>query len=45
MGTLISIAISLFEEPSVVPMVAAMAGSALLALIVLVVDDGSSLKK
>jgi DHA1 family bicyclomycin/chloramphenicol resistance-like MFS transporter len=37
MGTLISIAISLFEEPSVVPMVAAMAGSALLALVVLVV--------
>lgn len=36
-GTLISIAISLFEEPSVIPMVAAMAGSATLALIVLVV--------
>ncbi|OJV17528.1 MAG: Bcr/CflA family drug resistance efflux transporter [Dyadobacter sp. 50-39] len=35
-GTLISIAISLFEEPSVIPMVAAMAGSATLALIVLV---------
>ena len=36
MGTLISIFISLFEEPSVVPMVAAMAGSSLLALSVLV---------
>ena len=36
-GTLISIVISLFEEPSVVPMVAAMAGSSLLALTVLVV--------
>lgn len=37
MGTLISIAISLFEEPSIIPMVAAMAGSATLALIVLIV--------
>nr|WP_295931390.1 multidrug effflux MFS transporter [uncultured Dyadobacter sp.] len=37
MGTLISIAISLFEEPSIIPMVAAMAGSASLALIVLIV--------
>ncbi len=36
-GTLISIAISLFEEPSIIPMVTAMAGSATLALIVLVV--------
>lgn len=36
MGTLISIAISLFEVPSVVPMVTAMAGSAVLALLVLV---------
>lgn len=36
-GTLISIAISLFEEPSLIPMVTAMAGSATLALIVLVV--------
>ncbi|HWV32105.1 MAG TPA: multidrug effflux MFS transporter [Dyadobacter sp.] len=36
-GTLISIGISLFEEPSIIPMVAAMAGSATLALIVLVV--------
>lgn len=36
-GTLISIAISLFEEPSIIPMVAAMAGSASLALIMLVV--------
>jgi len=36
MGTLISILISLFETPSVVPMVAAMAGSSLLALSVLV---------
>ncbi|MDR6808258.1 DHA1 family bicyclomycin/chloramphenicol resistance-like MFS transporter [Dyadobacter sp. BE34] len=36
-GTLISIAISLFEEPSIIPMVAAMAGSATLALIMLVV--------
>lgn len=37
MGTLISIAISLFEEPSIIPMVAAMAGSATMALIVLIV--------
>lgn len=37
MGTLISIAISLFEEPSIIPMVAAMAISATLALIVLTV--------
>lgn len=37
MGTLISIAISLFEEPSIIPMVAAMAGSASVALIVLVI--------
>jgi len=36
-GTLISIAISFFEEPSIIPMVAAMAGSATLALIMLVV--------
>ena len=36
-GTLISIAISLFEEPSIIPMVTAMAGSATLALITLVV--------
>jgi len=36
-GTLISIAISLFEVPSVIPMVTAMAGSATLALIVLVI--------
>lgn len=36
-GTFISIGISLFEEPSIIPMVAAMAGSATLALIVLVV--------
>lgn len=36
-GTLISIAISLFEEPSIIPMVGAMAGSASLALIMLVV--------
>lgn len=36
-GTLISIGISLFEEPSLIPMVAAMAGSATLALIVLMV--------
>ncbi|WP_426291932.1 multidrug effflux MFS transporter [Dyadobacter endophyticus] len=36
-GTLISIAISLFDEPSLVPMVTAMAGSATLALIVLVI--------
>jgi DHA1 family bicyclomycin/chloramphenicol resistance-like MFS transporter len=36
-GTLISIAISLFEIPSIIPMVAAMAGSASLALLVLVI--------
>jgi DHA1 family bicyclomycin/chloramphenicol resistance-like MFS transporter len=36
MGTLISIAISLFEVPSIVPMVTAMAGSAAFALLVLV---------
>ncbi|MCF0073547.1 multidrug effflux MFS transporter [Dyadobacter sp. CY261] len=36
-GTLISIAISLFEKPSILPMVTAMAVSATLALIVLVV--------
>ncbi|GGH47131.1 Bcr/CflA family drug resistance efflux transporter [Dyadobacter endophyticus] len=36
-GTLISIAISLFDEPSIIPMVTAMAGSATLALIVLVI--------
>ncbi|MNL87093.1 hypothetical protein D3C87_2160840 [compost metagenome] len=36
-GTLISIAISLFEVPSVIPMVTATAGSATLALIVLVI--------
>ncbi|MGG7660978.1 multidrug effflux MFS transporter [Dyadobacter sp. BHUBP1] len=36
-GTLISIGISLFEEPSIIPMIGAMAGSATLALIVLVV--------
>lgn len=35
MGTLISVVISLFEEPSIIPMVSAMAGSALLALVVL----------
>ncbi|KAA6436708.1 multidrug effflux MFS transporter [Dyadobacter flavalbus] len=35
MGTLISVLISLFEEPSIVPMVSAMAGSAFLALVVL----------
>jgi MFS transporter, DHA1 family, multidrug resistance protein len=37
MGTLISIGISLFEEPSIIPMVTAMAGSATLALVVLVI--------
>ncbi|GGB93079.1 multidrug effflux MFS transporter [Dyadobacter sediminis] len=35
MGTLISVLISLFEEPSIIPMVSAMAGSAFLALVVL----------
>lgn len=35
MGTLISVAISMFEVPSAVPMIAAMAGSALIALCVL----------
>lgn len=35
MGTLISVLISMFEVPSATPMVAAMAGSALLALLVL----------
>ena len=37
MGTLISVVMSLFEAPSAVPMVLAMAGSSLLALLVLVV--------
>lgn len=37
MGTLISVLMSLFEAPSAVPMVLAMAGSSLLALSVLVV--------
>lgn len=35
MGTLISVVISLFEEPSIIPMVSAMAGSAFLALVML----------
>ncbi len=35
MGTVISVLISMFEVPSATPMVAAMAGSALLALVVL----------
>lgn len=37
MGTLISVLMSQFEEPSALPMVAAMAGSASLALLVLLV--------
>ena len=37
MGTLISVVISLFEVPSAVPMIAAMAGSATLALSVLLI--------
>lgn len=37
MGALISVAISLFEEPSTLPMTAAMAGSSLLALGVLLI--------
>ncbi|WP_254561845.1 multidrug effflux MFS transporter [Dyadobacter diqingensis] len=37
MGALISVAISLFEEPSTLPMTAAMAGSSLLALCVLLI--------
>ncbi len=37
MGALISVAISLFEEPSTLPMTAAMAGSSLLALCVFLV--------
>lgn len=37
MGTLISVLISMFEVPSAIPMVAAMAGSATLALLVLVI--------
>ncbi|GGM98684.1 Bcr/CflA family drug resistance efflux transporter [Dyadobacter beijingensis] len=36
-GTLISIAISVFEVPSIIPMVTAMAASATLALVVLVI--------
>ena len=34
MGALISVVISLFEEPSTLPMVSAMAGSSMLALCV-----------
>lgn len=37
MGALISVAISLFEEPSTLPMTAAMAGSSLLALCIFLV--------
>jgi DHA1 family bicyclomycin/chloramphenicol resistance-like MFS transporter len=37
MGALISVAISLFEEPSTLPMAAAMAGSSLLALCIFLV--------
>jgi len=37
MGTFISVVISLFEVPSAIPMIAAMAGSAILALSVLLI--------